>query len=90
MLRIRPPKYYDQYTKDEVKPWTMRIHGRTFEPVATPLPPPLRLAHKKRVFAPERVIEIKDPDMVTLEKVLRANVQARECIPLRPLSLKLL
>ena len=32
MLRIRPMHYYDQYTKEEVKPWVMNARGKTFEP----------------------------------------------------------
>ncbi len=32
MLRIRPARYYERYTKEEVKPWVMHARGKTFEP----------------------------------------------------------
>jgi anaerobic selenocysteine-containing dehydrogenase len=55
VLRIRPLHYYDQYTKEEVKPWVMHARGKTFEPGDKTLPPPLSLAYKKRVFSPARI-----------------------------------
>src|SRR5512137_2906401 len=56
MLRIRPARYYDQYTKEEVKPWVMHARGKTFEPADKTLPPPLSLAYKKRVYSPARIL----------------------------------
>ena len=32
ILRIRPARYYEQYTREEVKPWVMHARGKTFEP----------------------------------------------------------
>ena len=55
IIRIRPARYYDQYTKDEVKPWVMHARGQTFEPSDKSLVPPLSLAYKKRVFSPGRI-----------------------------------
>ena len=55
ILRIRPVHFYDQYTKEEVRPWTMRARGKTFEPGEKTLPPPISLAYKKRVFSPARI-----------------------------------
>ena len=55
IIRIRPARYYDQYTRDDVKPWVMRARGKTFEPGDKTLPPPLSLAYKKRVFSPGRI-----------------------------------
>lgn len=55
MVRIRPLRYYEQYTKEEVKPWVMHARGRTFEPSEKTLVPPLSLAYKKRVYSPARV-----------------------------------
>ncbi|MBN1321486.1 MAG: molybdopterin-dependent oxidoreductase [Thermoleophilia bacterium] len=55
ILRIRPARYYDKYTKDEVKPWVMHARGKTFEPSEKTLPPPLSLAYKKRVYSPARI-----------------------------------
>ena len=55
VLRIRPARFYDQYTKEEVKPWVMHARGKTFEPGDKTLPPPLSLAYKKRVFSPARI-----------------------------------
>ncbi len=55
IIRIRPARYYDQYTRDEVKPWVMHARGKTFEPSDKSLAPPLSLAYKKRVFSPGRV-----------------------------------
>ena len=55
MLRIRPARYYEQYTKEEVKPWVMHARGKTFEPSEKSLVPPLSLAYKKRVYSPARI-----------------------------------
>ena len=55
MVRIRPARYYEQYTKEEVKPWVMHARGKTFEPSDKSLIPPLSLAYKKRVFSPGRI-----------------------------------
>ena len=55
IVRIRPARYYDQYTREEVKPWVMHARGRTFEPSDKSLIPPLSLAYKKRVFSPARI-----------------------------------
>jgi len=55
IIRIRPARYYDQYTKEDVKPWVMHARGSTFEPSEKSLIPPLSLAYKKRVFSPGRV-----------------------------------
>ena len=41
MIRIRPARYYDQYTREEVKPWVMHARGKTFEPSDKSLIPPL-------------------------------------------------
>ena len=55
MLRIRPARYYEQYTKEEVNPWVMHARGKTFEPSDKSLIPPLSLAYKKRVYSPARI-----------------------------------
>jgi molybdopterin guanine dinucleotide-containing S/N-oxide reductase-like protein len=55
IIRIRPARYYDQYTREEVKPWVMHARGQTFEPSDKSLIPPLSLAYKKRVFSPGRI-----------------------------------
>ncbi len=55
IIRIRPARYYDQYTREEVKPWVMHARGKTFEPSDKSLIPPLSLAYKKRVFSPGRI-----------------------------------
>jgi trimethylamine-N-oxide reductase (cytochrome c) len=55
ILRIRPARYYDKFTKEEVKPWVMHARGKTFEPSEKTLPPPLSLAYKKRVYSPARI-----------------------------------
>ena len=55
IIRIRPARYYDQYTKEEVKPWVMHARGKTFEPSEKSLIPPLSLGYKKRVFSPARI-----------------------------------
>jgi trimethylamine-N-oxide reductase (cytochrome c) len=56
VLRIRPLRYYDQYTKEQVRPWVMHARGKTFDPGDKTLPPPLSLAYKKRVFSPARIL----------------------------------
>ena len=55
VIRIRPARFYDQYTKEEVKPWVMHARGKTFDPGDKTLPPPLSLCYKKRVFSPARI-----------------------------------
>ena len=55
ILRIRPARYYDEYTKEQVGPWVMHARGKTFEPSEKTLPPPLSLAYKKRVYSPARI-----------------------------------
>ena len=55
MLRIRPARYYEKYTREEVKPWVMHARGKTFEPSEKSLIPPLSLAYKKRVYSPARI-----------------------------------
>ena len=55
VLRIRPARFYDQYTKDEVKPWVMHARAKTFDPGDKTLPPPFSIAYKKRVFSPARI-----------------------------------
>jgi molybdopterin guanine dinucleotide-containing S/N-oxide reductase-like protein len=55
IIRIRPARYYDQYTREEVRPWVMHARGKTFEPSEKSLIPPLSLAYKKRVFSPARI-----------------------------------
>ncbi len=55
IVRIRPARYYEQYTREEIKPWVMHARGQTFEPSEKSLISPLSLAYKKRVFSPARV-----------------------------------
>ena len=55
IVRIRPARYYEQYTKEEVKPWVMHARGQTFEPSEKSLIPPISLAYKKRVYSPARI-----------------------------------
>src|SRR5450759_412145 len=55
IIRIRPAQYYDQYTREEVRPWVIHARGKTFEPSDKSLIPPLTLAYKKRVFSPARI-----------------------------------
>jgi len=55
MIRIRPARIYDMYTKEQVKPWVMHARGKTFKPSDKTLVPPLSLAYKKRVFSPARI-----------------------------------
>jgi len=55
IIRIRPARYYERYTKEEVKPWVMHARGKTFEPSDKSLIPPLSLAYKKRVYSPARI-----------------------------------
>ena len=55
IIRIRPARYYDQYTKEEIKPWVMHARGKTFEPSDKSLIPPFSIAYKKRVYSPARI-----------------------------------
>ena len=55
MLRIRPARYYERYSKEEVRPWVMHARGKTFEPSEKVLVPPYSLAYKKRVYSPARI-----------------------------------
>ncbi len=56
VLRIRPARFYDKYSKEEVRPRVMRARGRIFDPGEKTLPPPLSLCYKKRVFSPARIL----------------------------------
>ena len=55
VIRIRPLRYFEKYTKEEVKPWVMHARGKTFEPGDKTLPPPFSIAYKKRVYSPARI-----------------------------------
>ena len=55
VLRIRPLRYFERYTRDEVKPWVMHARGKSFECGEKTLPPPFSIAYKKRVFSPARI-----------------------------------
>jgi molybdopterin guanine dinucleotide-containing S/N-oxide reductase-like protein len=55
VLRIRPARFYDKYTREEVRPWVMHARGQSFDPGDKTLPPPLSLCYKKRIFSPARI-----------------------------------
>ena len=55
VVRIRPARFYDRYTREEVKPWVMHARGKTFDPGDKTLPPPFSIAYKKRVYSPARI-----------------------------------
>ena len=78
IIRIRPARYYDQYTREEVKPWVMHARGKTFEPSDKSLIPPLSLAYKKRVFSPGRIrYPMKRVDFDPSRAARRRNPQNR-------------
>ena len=47
VIRIRPLRFFERYTRDEVKPWVMRARGQSFDCGDKTLPPPFSLAYKK-------------------------------------------
>ncbi len=78
ILRIRPARYYERYSKEEVKPWVMHARGRTFEPSEKSLIPPLSIAYKKRVYSPARIrFPMRRVDFDPRRQAERRNPQNR-------------
>jgi molybdopterin guanine dinucleotide-containing S/N-oxide reductase-like protein len=55
IIRIRPCRFDEKYTKGEIKPWKIEKDGKTLEPRMKALLPPYQLAYKKRVYSPKRI-----------------------------------
>ncbi len=55
IVRIRPLHYDDNYTREELKMWSLEKDGQVFDPKMKSLIPPLSLAYKMRTYSPNRV-----------------------------------
>lgn len=56
LVRIRPARYSDYYTPEELNSWTLvGANGKTFEPGMKSLTPAFPLVYKNRTFSPNRV-----------------------------------
>ena len=55
IVRIRPHRYDDKYSPEQMNPWKLEARGKTFEPTMKSLIPPLTLAYKKRAYSPNRI-----------------------------------
>jgi trimethylamine-N-oxide reductase (cytochrome c) len=56
ILRIRPFRYDEKYSKEEIQPWKIEKNGRVLEaPLKTKIAP-YQLAYKQRVYSPNRIL----------------------------------
>ncbi len=55
IVRIRPLKYDEKYTPEEIGQWNIVARGKKFESKLKTLPNPHGLAYKKRVYSPNRI-----------------------------------
>jgi len=55
ILRIRPFRYNEKYTKEELNPWKIKKDGKVLEPRLKAQIAPYMIAYKKRVYSPNRI-----------------------------------
>jgi trimethylamine-N-oxide reductase (cytochrome c) len=55
ILRIRPLRYTDHYTPEDLNAWKIEARGKTFEPGFKTLISPLSLSYKKRIYSKNRI-----------------------------------
>ena len=55
ILRIRPFHFDEHYDPEDLNPWKIEAHGKTFEPGFKTLISPLSLCYKKRVYSKNRI-----------------------------------
>ncbi len=56
IVRIRPLQYDKKYTKEYLKPWTIKARGSEFESGLKTLIPPYAYAYKTRVDSRNRIL----------------------------------
>ena len=54
-VRIRPLHYDENYTREELKMWSLEKDGHTFDPGFKSLIPPLAMGYKMRTYSKNRV-----------------------------------
>ena len=55
ILRIRPLRFDEHYTPEDLNAWKIEARGQTFEPGFKTLISPLSLCYKKRVYSKNRI-----------------------------------
>ena len=55
IVRIRPVHYDENYTREDLRMWSLEKDGHTFDPGFKSLVPPLSLTYKMRTYSPNRV-----------------------------------
>ena len=55
ILRIRPLRFDEHYTPEDLNAWKIEARGKTFEPGFKTLISPLSLCYKKRVYSKNRI-----------------------------------
>ena len=55
ILRIRPQHYDENYSREEIRPWSVSKDGQVYEPPLKGLLAPYQIAYKKRVYSPNRI-----------------------------------
>ncbi|HHV63613.1 MAG TPA: molybdopterin-dependent oxidoreductase [Peptococcaceae bacterium] len=55
IVRIRPLKFDEKYSPEELNPWKIKARGKVFEPTMKSLIPPHSVAQKKRAYSPNRI-----------------------------------
>ena len=54
-VRIRPLHYDENYTREEVRMWSLEKDGKVFDPGFKSLIPPFAMSYKMRTYSPNRV-----------------------------------
>jgi trimethylamine-N-oxide reductase (cytochrome c) len=55
VVRIRPLRYTENYTKEDLNYWTLEKDGHVFEPLMKTLSTPFSLSYKNRTYSKNRV-----------------------------------
>lgn len=55
IVRIRPFKYYDKYTKEQANAWTLKARGKEYCSGEQSFLSPLSYGYKKRIYSENRV-----------------------------------
>lgn len=55
IVRIRPFRYYDKYSKEEANAWKLEARGQVFDPGEQSFLSPLCYGYKKRIYSKNRI-----------------------------------
>lgn len=55
VVRVRPVHFDENYTREELRMWSLEKEGHVFDPGFKTLLPPISLAYKTRTYSPNRV-----------------------------------